>query len=142
MGTDVREHYGIGKYRPPVKFHAGDSEAAHPLFHRYTDIENLRNFPEVFADGEEVVVTEKIHGTNSRIGYVEGSLLAGSHGLQVRTAGRPPNVRPSAARIRCLPESTKRVLATGIKKAQAPIMIGKAATGSIPIRLTRIMHGA
>jgi RNA ligase (TIGR02306 family) len=28
------------------------------------------------------VVSEKIHGTNARIGYVEGALLAGSHGLQ------------------------------------------------------------
>ena len=30
----------------------------------------------------------------------------------------------------------------GIRNAQAPIMMGKAATGFIPIRLTRIMHGA
>jgi RNA ligase (TIGR02306 family) len=28
------------------------------------------------------VVSEKIHGTNARIGWVEGELLAGSHGLQ------------------------------------------------------------
>jgi RNA ligase (TIGR02306 family) len=82
VGTDVREHYGIGKYRPPVRFTAGDSEANHPLFQRYTDVENLRNYPDVLAAGEEVVVTEKIHGTNSRLGIVEGKLLAGSHGLQ------------------------------------------------------------
>ncbi len=81
-GTDVREHYDIGKFRPPVKFQAGDSEAPHPLFQRYTDIENLRNFPQVLKDGEEVAVSEKIHGTNSRIGMVEGLLVAGSHGLQ------------------------------------------------------------
>ena len=81
-GTDVREHYGIGKFRPPVKFSAGDSEAAHPLFHRYTDVENLRNYPHVLTEGEDIVVTEKIHGTNARIGYVEGLLVAGSHGLQ------------------------------------------------------------
>lgn len=82
VGTDVREHYGIGKYLPPIKFSAGDAEPPHPLFQKYTDMENLRNYPDVFAAGEEVVVTEKIHGTNSRIGYVEGTLLAGSHGLQ------------------------------------------------------------
>jgi RNA ligase (TIGR02306 family) len=84
VGTDVREHYGIGKYRPPVKFSAGDAEPAHPLFQRYTDIENLRHFPDVLAPGEQVVVSEKIHGTNARIGWVEGTLLAGSHGLQRR----------------------------------------------------------
>jgi len=82
VGTDVREHYGIGKYRPPVRFSAGDSEPNHPLFQRYTEIENLRNFPDVFKPGEEVVVSEKIHGTNARIGWVQGALLAGSHGLQ------------------------------------------------------------
>ena len=82
VGTDVREHYGIGKFRPPVRFTAGDSEAGHPLFQKYTDIENLRNFPDVFAPGEAVVASEKIHGTNARIGWVEGKLLAGSHGLQ------------------------------------------------------------
>jgi len=82
VGTDVREHYGIGKYRPPVRFSAGDSEANHPLFQRYTDIENMRHFPSILTPGEEVVVTEKIHGTNARIGWIEGTLLAGSHGLQ------------------------------------------------------------
>jgi RNA ligase (TIGR02306 family) len=78
----VKDLYGIGKFMPPVKFDAGDSERAHPLFEKYTDIENLRNFPTVISEGEEVVVTEKIHGTNARIGVVEGVLLAGSHGLQ------------------------------------------------------------
>jgi RNA ligase (TIGR02306 family) len=82
VGTDVREHYGIGKFRPPVRFSAGDSEPNHPLFQRYTEIENLRNFPDAFVLGEEVVVSEKIHGTNARLGWVEGALLAGSHGLQ------------------------------------------------------------
>jgi len=84
VGTDVREHYGIGKFRPPVKFSVGDAEPSHPLFQKYTDIENLRHFPDVFTPGEEVVVSEKIHGTNARIGWVEGTLLAGSHGLQRR----------------------------------------------------------
>jgi RNA ligase (TIGR02306 family) len=91
VGRDVREHYGIGKFDPPVKITAGDSEPSHPLFQRYTDIENLRNFPTTFHDGEEVVVSEKIHGTNSRIGYVEGALVAGSHGLQRK--------RPEAAEL-------------------------------------------
>src|SRR6202041_1262718 len=63
----------------------GDAEAAHPLFVSYTDVENLRNFPDVFADGEPVVVTEKIHGTNCRVGLIEGELMAGS--MAVRRKG-------------------------------------------------------
>ncbi|NJO56413.1 MAG: hypothetical protein HC834_08895 [Rhodospirillales bacterium] len=66
---------------------AGDIDGALPAYAQAVelapnDIENLRNFPGVLQEGESVVVSEKIHGTNSRIGYVEGTLVAGSHGLQ------------------------------------------------------------
>ncbi|HEX4795485.1 MAG TPA: RNA ligase (ATP) [Humisphaera sp.] len=69
-GQDVREFYGITKYVPPIKTSVGDAEPAHPLFVSYTDVENMRNFPEVIMPGEEVVATEKIHGTNCRIGII------------------------------------------------------------------------
>jgi len=36
----------------------------------------------------------------------------------------------------------KRMLPVGMRKAQEPIMIGNAALGFMPSRLTRIMHGA
>lgn len=77
-GLDVAAFYGITKYVPPVKISAGDAAPSHPLFVEYTDVENLRNFPDVFAEGEEVVVTEKIHGTNCRVGWIEGEWMAGS----------------------------------------------------------------
>ena len=35
-----------------------------------------------------------------------------------------------------------RMLPTGIRKAHEPIMIGNAAVGFMPSRLTRIMQGA
>lgn len=70
VGMDVREHYGITKYEPPLKANDGDAAAPIPAFHAYTSIENLGNFPGVLQDGEEVVITEKLHGTNCRIGVV------------------------------------------------------------------------
>jgi RNA ligase (TIGR02306 family) len=70
LGTDVREHYGIEKFIPPVKLSAGDSETPHALFVSYTEIENMRNFPAIFQPGEPVIATEKIHGTNARVGLV------------------------------------------------------------------------
>lgn len=87
IGRNVAEELGITKYQPPMKFSAGDSEAEHPAFAQYTDVENMRHFPEVFAAGETVVVSEKIHGTNSRIALVrndDGTLteLAGSRTMQ------------------------------------------------------------
>ena len=81
-GTDVADYFGIKKYEPPIKYLAGDAAPPHPMFASYTDIENLRNFPGVIAPGEDVVLTEKIHGTNCRVGVVEGELMAGS--MEVR----------------------------------------------------------
>src|SRR2546429_2819009 len=85
VGQDVAEHYmalGVKKYEPPVRVTAGDAEVEHPLFVKYTEIENMRNFPDIFQEDEIVALTEKIHGTNSRVGIIEGTLMAGSHGLR------------------------------------------------------------
>lgn len=82
VGTSVAEYYGVTKFEPPPR---GDGDIDTPIeaFHKYTDIENINNFPSVFMDGEEVVVDEKIHGTNSRIGKVlvdgEWVYTCGSH---------------------------------------------------------------
>jgi RNA ligase (TIGR02306 family) len=82
VGTNLAEHYGITKFVPPLRPTAGDVADDHPLFQRYTDIENLRNVPDAFQPGEPVVVTEKIHGTSCRVGIVEGEVMAGSMGLR------------------------------------------------------------
>ncbi len=81
-GEDVADYYGITKYEPPVKINCGDSDVDCEFFPKYTDIENLRNYPDVFEAGEEVVATEKIHGTNCRIGMVNGVKMAGSMRLR------------------------------------------------------------
>ena len=92
VGEDVADAYGATKYEPPIRPDAGDAEPAHPLFQRYTDIENMRNYPDIFEEGEEVIVTEKIHGTNCRMGLVpdedvaegtyQSKFIAGSHNQQ------------------------------------------------------------
>ena len=69
-GQDVAEHYGAVKFHPPIKTSAGDAESADSRFPPYTEIENLRSYATIFQEGEEVVATEKIHGTNCRVGYV------------------------------------------------------------------------
>ncbi|MBY0502420.1 MAG: RNA ligase (ATP) [Bryobacteraceae bacterium] len=90
VGDDVAERYGAKKYFPPVRTTAGDSLGSHPHFPSYTEIENLRSYPNIFAAGEEVIITEKIHGTNCRVGCVAESVdgqrtlirMAGSKGLR------------------------------------------------------------
>ena len=86
----MAEHYGITKWEPPVKGFGGtpgggtcaDAVPTDPLFQAYTDIENFRNFPNVLISGEEVQITEKIHGTNCRVGAINGELVAGSMRVQ------------------------------------------------------------
>ncbi len=84
VGQNVAEELGVGKWEPPVQHGSDESLPAHPLFHTYTDIENWKNFPHAFEEGEEIALTEKIHGTNARIGLIrtedgEREWMAGSH---------------------------------------------------------------
>jgi RNA ligase (TIGR02306 family) len=78
-GKDVADVYGITKWLPPsertskgAKGRRGDkwNRKANPRFRKYTKIEHYRNYDEVLEHGEEVVITEKIHGTNFRAGWV------------------------------------------------------------------------
>lgn len=82
VDENVADLFGITKYEPPFKASAEDAAPDHPLFVKYTDIENLRHFPDMLIPGEELVATEKIHGTNARVGMIEGELMAGSHRLR------------------------------------------------------------
>lgn len=71
LGDDVTEELGITKYEPPIpESLRGDMFNAGLDFAFKFDIENIKKFNDVFKEGEEVVMTEKIHGTNVRITVV------------------------------------------------------------------------
>ena len=89
VGRDVAEHYGITKYKPPLKLSAGDAAPDDPRFPAYTEVQNLRNFPAIFVPGEEVIATEKLHGTNQRTGLIEGQWMAGSRELRRMPTDEP-----------------------------------------------------
>ena len=86
IGDNVAQHYDAKKYEPPIRATAGDAAPYEakidPFVARYTDIENGRIHVDVFTMGEEVVVTEKIHGTNCKLGYVQEYFFASSMGLR------------------------------------------------------------
>jgi RNA ligase (TIGR02306 family) len=93
VGDNVAEHFpGITKYEPPTREAAQRGQGKfipnpfavprNPLFSEYTHIANLRHYPDLIASDELVVVTEKLHGTNSRIGIIDGEWVAGSHRVQ------------------------------------------------------------
>lgn len=80
VGTDVAEIFGITKYDPPEPMtFGGQNVRENPRFHHYTNIENWNNHPNVIQEGEEVVVTEKIHGTNWRATIIDDVFYIGSH---------------------------------------------------------------
>lgn len=86
LGQDVADFYGAVKFFPPAKLLAGDSDANDPRFPAYTEMENMRSYPKLIAVGEEVVASEKIHGSNCRLGFVsdngERVLMAGSRTMR------------------------------------------------------------
>lgn len=69
-GDDVTEFLGITKYEPKIPVHmAGEVNNVGTQNTFHFDIENWRKYPNVFKEGEDVVFTEKIHGSFQCIGY-------------------------------------------------------------------------
>jgi len=61
----------IERYEPPVPVDMrGEMVRSPGSFVHYTDIENSKNHPSWFTEGEAIRLTEKIHGTNFRVGMV------------------------------------------------------------------------
>lgn len=81
-GDNVCDIMGIVKYEAPISAATnGECEAAPKgwQFPVYTDLEGLRRHPDVLQLGEEVIISEKIHGCNSRYVHDGERLWVGSH---------------------------------------------------------------
>ncbi len=87
-GQDVISELGITKYEPPVQnsFFQGSTRQTEPnpegwIFQKYTDIEGYRRWPDILQEGEEVIITEKLHGCNTRYCHDGSKLWIGSHNI-------------------------------------------------------------
>lgn len=69
VGDDVTEMLGIKKWEPEIPA-SMSGDVYNPYFQFKYDIENIKRFPNVLEEGEEVVMTEKIHGTLCMLCYV------------------------------------------------------------------------
>jgi RNA ligase (TIGR02306 family) len=91
-GQDVTAELGVTKYEPPIP--TGFNGEVKNIGTQNTvayDIENIKNFPDVFRDGESVVMTEKLHGTcgqfilyhedDGKVRFAAGSKGQGAKGL-------------------------------------------------------------
>ena len=66
---DVQEVMGIEKYEPPVPVSLQGKVGNKMGYTLKYDIENIKKYKNVFHDGDDVHVTEKLHGTWCCLGY-------------------------------------------------------------------------
>lgn len=81
VGDDVMANLGIERYEPPVVMAGADelpADQCPDIYSSKFDVESLANFPGVIEDGEQVLVTEKIHGANARYLFDGSTLFIGS----------------------------------------------------------------
>lgn len=63
-GDDVAGMLGITKYEPPIPVAlSGEVFNAGPELTLSFDVENWKSYPDILQEGEDVVFTEKLHGT-------------------------------------------------------------------------------
>lgn len=118
-GSDFAEALGITKYEPPMPAHF-KGQLSRPRGNysllKY-DIENIKGYKNVLQDGEEVQITEKIHGTLMQAVYwpEEGQFAVASKGLGARgfiiedTDANQGNVYIRAARLHNVEAKIKNV---------------------------------
>jgi RNA ligase (TIGR02306 family) len=70
---DLKLILGVTKYEPPVKqIHLPgpkgqrNKKTEHVNFHKYNGLDNVKWFPNKFTEETQVVIQEKLHGTNAR----------------------------------------------------------------------------
>jgi len=70
---NLAERMEVQKYEPPAASYQGsnlstprDKPKENPYFHKYNGVENIKWYPDLFAEGEEVVIQEKLHGSCCR----------------------------------------------------------------------------
>lgn len=88
LGDDVTEELRITKYEPPLSKCAGNYADPPSGEVHYTDIESLRKYNKLFTSGEEIIVTEKIHGENARFLYKDDILHLGTHVRWIQDDGK------------------------------------------------------
>lgn len=77
-GAAMAEEFGVSYYRAPEPAEPGltqPTKKPRPQPMPVYGVDSLKKLPRLFEDGEPVVVTEKIHGTNFRFGWVRRKVL-------------------------------------------------------------------
>ncbi|MFD6496638.1 RNA ligase (ATP) [Streptomyces sp. NPDC060188] len=113
-GTDFAQTLGIVKWVPPVPpTMDGDVESAPGLL-PWVDIENIQRYPDIFTEGEPVVLTEKLHGSACLLTYLadEDRVHVSSKGFGAKSLAlkeNPRNLYWRAVRGHGVPEAAARL---------------------------------
>jgi RNA ligase (TIGR02306 family) len=79
IGDDLAEFYGITRYEPEFQGSTGgDCVAAPPIYAPKYDVDSFHRYLDLFEEGEQVFISEKIHGASARFTYYEDQLYCGS----------------------------------------------------------------
>lgn len=76
LEKDISKLLDISKFEPPQPKYQQSQKTGrkkncnNPLLHSYNGLESIRWFPDLFQEGEEVIIQEKLHGTNARAGML------------------------------------------------------------------------
>jgi RNA ligase (TIGR02306 family) len=84
VGDDVAAQIGIEHYEPELhagSFVSSDTASPPPGYHPTYDVDTLRRHRYMFSDGELVIPSEKIHGSNWRAVFIDGEFYVGSRNL-------------------------------------------------------------
>jgi RNA ligase (TIGR02306 family) len=80
VGDDYTSVFGVTKYEYPIPRGMSGEMENHIGHYKFPSPENLKRYKDVLIEGEEVVVTEKLHGTNFTVLVdVDGIIKIGSH---------------------------------------------------------------
>ena len=80
-GDDVTERLGITKYVPEIPSSMSGEVWNTPGMTLQFDIENIKKYPDVLQEGEEIVATEKLHGTFCQMGFYREEPIVTQKGI-------------------------------------------------------------
>jgi RNA ligase (TIGR02306 family) len=80
VGDDYADIFGVTKFEYPIPVTMNGDMEGQIGQHKFPSPEHLKRYKDLFNDGEEVVITEKIHGTNfSVLVEPDGEVKIASH---------------------------------------------------------------
>lgn len=79
VGDDYTTHFGVTQYEYPIPLGMSGEMESHIKHYKFPSPENLKRYQDILVEGEEVVVTEKLHGTNFTVLVDADGTHIGSH---------------------------------------------------------------